>query len=300
MLLERLTNEDGLTDAERTVARHALEHPDETRHLTTAQLATATATSKATVVRLVKKCGCTSYREFCETLWSETLELRRVDALMSEEPVRPDSGYEEILQTVSSMYAACASRESASLDKPTVYRAVNHILHARRVDVFGMGITHALAELAAFEFSTIGIPCSAQSGLNRHAIQADPDPRGTVAIVLSFTGFNALALEIARVYRERGCYVLGIGGTEAPDLEGACSDYLRKHDPRYVLALESVTSFHAMSYIVDVLYLLMLVRRYDAAVGSALRARKGEVSAHPELARIYAEIFDRASADGAR
>lgn len=85
MLLERLGDYEGLTEAESAVAGYALANPSDVRAMSIGDLARATSTSKATVTRLAKKMGMESYREFCDTLWAETLERRRMEAIVSGE-----------------------------------------------------------------------------------------------------------------------------------------------------------------------------------------------------------------------
>ncbi|MDE6950246.1 MAG: MurR/RpiR family transcriptional regulator, partial [Lachnospiraceae bacterium] len=64
MLLEKLEQGANFTNHEKDVARYILDHPDKAPGMSSAELAEASFTSKATVVRLCKKLGLTGYQEF--------------------------------------------------------------------------------------------------------------------------------------------------------------------------------------------------------------------------------------------
>lgn len=64
MLLEKLEQGVNFTNHEKDVARYILDHPDKAPGMSSAELAEASFTSKATVVRLCKKLGLSGYQEF--------------------------------------------------------------------------------------------------------------------------------------------------------------------------------------------------------------------------------------------
>lgn len=63
MLLDQLKSQEGLTHQEKLVAEYILEHLNEMDGYSATDLAKASFVSKATVVRLAQKLGCTGYQE---------------------------------------------------------------------------------------------------------------------------------------------------------------------------------------------------------------------------------------------
>ena len=284
MIIEALQNEDQLTDAERAIASFALAHPDEVWGFTTQELAAATATSKSSVTRLCHKVGASSFQDFKARLRDESTSWSRARALLGEEPIGKTTSYEQILQTIPALYESTAAATAARLDKRTALEAAGRIMRARKVELYGTGVTQAAAELAAFKFEVLGIPCSVRTGVNDHYRFADEHARETVAIVFSFTGGNAHAVRAAESAREAGSYVLGIGGDLTP-LDGkpcllreACSAYLETGALRSLSALDVLLSFQATSYLIDVLFCWMLTKRYDAQVDVAARVMEDRLA----------------------
>ena len=64
MLLVQLKEEQNFTNHEKEVARYIRNHMDEILHMSASELAKASFTSKATVVRLSQKLGLSGYQEF--------------------------------------------------------------------------------------------------------------------------------------------------------------------------------------------------------------------------------------------
>ena len=269
MIIEMLSNKELLTQAEQAVASYALAHPDEVQNLTTQQLATASCSSKATVVRLCHKVGVSSYQEFKTRLLEEATSRARVRELLGDEPLNASSSYEQILRTLPALYESSAEATAVRLDKRTVVSAASKIMRARLVELYGSGITQTAAELAAFKFELLDIPCSVHSGLNDHRRLGNRHAKETVAIVFSFTGVNPHAVRIASTLRADGYYVLGIGGNYAEldsnslPLRDACSEYLELGCSRNLSALDVLMNFQSMSYVIDVLFSWMLIHDYE-------------------------------------
>lgn len=309
MLIEALQNEAQLTDAERAIARFALAHPDEVWPMTTQELAEATATSKASVVRLCHKVGAESFQDFKLRLRDESTSRTRARALLGEEPIGQGTSYEQILQVLPALYESSVSATAERLDKRTVVRAASRILKARKVELYGTGIAHTCAELAAFKFEVLGIPCSVRTSLDEHHPFADEHIRETVAIVFSFTGANLSAERIAHTMVEGGYYVLGIGGNYEAGcgampakpclVREACTDYLEIGTLRSLSALDVLQSFQSTSYLIDVLFCWMLAKKYDHQVDVVAQALETSRERDAVLAELAKLLKQRNVQDGA-
>lgn len=263
MLINHLMRDRDLTAAEQEIARYLLAHSAEVRTLSTADLAQLTHTSKSTVTRLCRKLGFSSYHEFQIIFDREQAELARLKALLSKDPVGVQSTYDEIVQVVRASYEQAVVSSLAELDRGAVARAVRALSNARKVDLYGSGVTQPIAELAAFKFSTLGIECSVSTGLNEHYVMADRHSEQKVAVLFSFTGGNPMMLHIARQLRRRSYFLLGIGGDQHNDLARLCHTYLAKPTGEDVLGMEVIRSCNLLNSIVDLLFTALLVVDYD-------------------------------------
>lgn len=263
MLFEQLKAQKGFTPSEKAIADAIVNGAVKVETLSTTELAQATHTRKATVTRFCQKLGLGSYREFQQTLEKERAIAHDLDRMLQEVPINRNTGYDDVLRILPAFYQGTIYETTLGLNKQTVLRAASRLRAAKKVDIYGSGVTRTIAQLAAFKFSTLGIECSAMDGLNEHAILADRDPRQKAVIMLSFTGANANILHIAQWLKRRNYYILGIGGDARNGLQELCSDYIAVPQKQNVLGMEIIQSSNAVNYIIDILFSILLAKDYD-------------------------------------
>lgn len=276
MLLEQLEAKNDFTNSEAQIAEYLLTHPFELEHLTVAQLAECTYTSKATVTRLCRKLGCESYREFQQTLGREQTVRQQIDARLNTEPISADTTYEDIQRILPALYESAVYGALLKMEKTTVERAVRKIRLAKKVETYGSGVTYSIAQLFAFKLATLGVECSVYSGLNEHAILADKHPEEKVVVMFSLTGGNPTMCNVAQWLRKRNYYILGIGGEVKHGLKDLCSDYISVPMEKNILGMEIMKAFNGVNYAADVLFTMLLVRDYDYNRAVAVQLLSGE------------------------
>lgn len=263
MLIEQLQTRQDLTASERAIAEYILKGTADLGTLSTAQLAQATHTSKATITRLCKKLNLSSYRQFQQTLEKEQAISRRLAQRLQECPINRDTTYDDVLRILPAFYENSIYETALQLDKHTILKAMQRIRCAEKVDIYGSGVTQSIAQLAAFKFSTLGIECGTYSGLNEHAILADRCPKDKAIIMISLTGGNPTMIHVARWLKRRNYYMLGIGGASRAGLAELCSDYIQVPMEQNVLGMEIVKAFNGINYVFDILFSLLLAKDYD-------------------------------------
>ncbi len=87
MLLEKLREEEHFTNHEKDVVRYILDHLEQVPSMSAGELARASFTSKATVVRLSQKLGLAGYQEFKLKLVEEVNQKNRIDRILANEPI---------------------------------------------------------------------------------------------------------------------------------------------------------------------------------------------------------------------
>lgn len=276
MFIDQLQKQQDFTASEKAIAEYLLAQTGGISTLSTSDLAQVTHTSKATVIRLCQKLGSPSYREFQHTLEKELRELQRINARLSEEPISASTTYDDVMHILPALYDDAISSTAMQLDKGTIYRAVQRIQKVRKVNMYGSGITHSIAQLSAFKFSTLGIECGTYSGLNEHYIMADRNPSDKVVMIFSLTGGNPNMIYIAQWLKRRNYYVLGIGGDVKAGLAELCTDYIALPMERNILGAEVMKAFTLINYAVDVLFTLLLVKDYDHNHEVAVRLLQGQ------------------------
>ncbi len=270
MILERLKAMEHFTNQEQAVAEYILKHMEDIQKMSSEELAKASYTSKATVVRLCKKLGAAGYQELKFQLISEMIQNIRVNQLLNKEPITEKSTYQDILETLPKLYDKAITDTRLCMDKNVVTRIFNRIKTAERIDIYGSGISYILAQSAAFKFATLGMESSAYESVNAHYLSAARKQK-SVSFVITFTGANRSMIDAARYLKKTtDTYVVGIVGRHNQEIRMLCDEIVEIPSRDSLLSLKVVTSFTATTYVLDIFFSLYLASHYERNVQSAL------------------------------
>lgn len=145
-----------LSSSERRVAEYMARNPDAVAVSSAAEMAAASGTSDATVVRTAKALGYPGLRELKRSVVT-TLARRRNPAQVLDDRVdritRDDDGLDRVLTDSADII----EQLRGMLDRQSWGRAVEAVLSSRRVFVYGIGPAGAVAELLAVNLNRIGV-----------------------------------------------------------------------------------------------------------------------------------------------
>lgn len=270
MILERLKAIEYFTHQEQAVAEYILKHMKDIQGMSSEDLARASYTSKATVIRLCKKLGVAGYPELKYQLVSEMVQNIRVNQLLSKEPITDKSTCQDILDILPKLYDKAITDTRLCMDKNAVRRIFNRIKVADRIDIYGSGISYILAQSAAFKFATLGLECSAYEGVNAHYLSAAKKQK-SVSFIISFTGANRSMIDVARYLKKTtDTCVVGLVGRHNEELRKWCDEIVEIPSRDSLLSLKVVTSFTATTYVLDIFFSMYLALHYESHVQSAL------------------------------
>lgn len=270
MLLEKLNEEANFTNHETEVARYILEHMDQIPEMSASELARASFTSKATVVRLSQKLGLAGYQEFKLKLVEEINQKKRINQLLANEPITDQSSYNDIIHTLPVLYDKAVTNTRLSLDKNRMNRINNILQKAEYINIYGAGISYILAQSAAFKFATLGLEACAYESINGHYLAARKSKK-TVAFLISFTGANRTMIQTAKYLREAtNNYVVGIMGPHSDVIRKWCHEVVDIPNRDSLLSLDVISSFSAATYVFDIFFSLLLSQRYEEHAKSSL------------------------------
>lgn len=270
MILERLEEVEHFTPQEQAVAKYILEHGELVQKMSTEELAKAAFTSKATVVRLCKKLQVESYQELKLQLVAETVQRIRINQLFLDEPVTSESSFQDIVETLPGLYDKAITETKLCINKNVMQRVINRMKTAEKTTLYGSGISYTLAQSAAFKFATLGMDTGASESVNAHYLAASK--RKEVAIIISFTGANSNMISVAKYLKKTTSdYVVGIVGSHNEEIRQWCDELIEIPSRHTLLSLKVVTSFTAATYVLDILFSMMLSSTYESHVKSALK-----------------------------
>lgn len=282
LLLEALNQTEGLSDGHRAIAEWLLEHRNEARSMTTKQIARATFTSPAAVVRLAKKLGYDGFEELRRELTEETLYLnqhfRGVDAN------RPLSAGDSMM-TVAAKVAALA-RETANdtlslMDEESLTRAVELMEKSRAIHLAAVSFPLLYGQDFQLKMRRIGKPVLAVTLPGEQLFAEHIATPDDCALVVSYSGTTPATLDLARMFHRRGTPIIALTsmGTN-PLRELADVTLTLTTRERLYSKVAGFTSEFSIKLTLDTLYACYFSRHLDA-----FQQMKDEISSHAEPGR---------------
>jgi len=221
---------------EKKIADYILDNPQEIVGVSISELATRCGCGDATVVRFSRRLGFDGYQSLKIGIAGELSATSAVDREISRE----DTCYEIFCKRVNDISASLKNTEGV-LDGDALEKAAKSIMKAKRIAVFGLGNSAAIAVDAAHKFMRLGL--DAQSCCDNHmqALIASHMDKGSVAIGISHSGSSKDIVEALKLAKSGGAVTIGITNFGSSPLSDAADISL------YTKAEETKRSILAMS-----------------------------------------------------
>lgn len=263
MILEKLRNQSGFTGSEKSIADYILSHAEEVQQFTAEELARETLTSKSSVIRLCKKLGTTGYQELKKLIFAENaLANKALDpALLFA--LDNKSKYSDYMKTLDFLYESVISKMHEQLDHNVIKRVTNQLNQMDRIDFYSSGLGYAIGEATAHKFGTIGIESSAFTSINEAFWVTNKNNVKVAAIVISLSGRNPSIINIAKSLKRYGIYVVGIAGAASKEMKQHCDEVVLMVEGNIPAGIEHSAIGISTNYIFDLIYMGLLVKRYD-------------------------------------
>ncbi|MCX7805491.1 MAG: MurR/RpiR family transcriptional regulator [Planctomycetota bacterium] len=280
-----------LTAPQKRVADYLLRHPEKVRNAPIKALCRATGVSEPVVFAVCRAAGRRGYRELKLDLaeGAAVLKARRVSKGAAGDACGPDVEIEggetpvELARKIGAAYVESVEDAIRMLDGRAFEAAVGILLAARRVAVFGMGVSGHVAAMAQYAFLRAGLAATFSSDPYVQLVHLAALGRGDAAVAISYIGEQPETAEGLALARRRDARPVLITGNRASPA-AAYADAVLELPPRRPLS--SYVSLGARIaaaelYVVDALAAAVaLARRAEfderaAAVREVTEARKG-------------------------
>lgn len=272
MIIELLEERKNFSAVDCQIADYILRHPEELASLSAAELAHASYTSKASVFRFLNKLGLSGFPEFKSRLIRELDQSHRLDLLLSDAPFRADTTVAQTLEVLPAFFESVI-RHSALMQNVHLVKKAGALLHnASFIDIYCLGITQAAGLAAQYKFQSIGRSCTVHTGINDHYLLRTKDANH-VALLLSFTGNNPQIAKTALVLKELNIPSVGLMGP-GKQASSLCSVCLPLYEGQNVVAMEFMDPLYSMLFLIDLLFVYLHVRSYEADTQTAQKLRK--------------------------
>ena len=232
---------DHLSAKRQEIIRPILEHPREYVLLSVRAIAKRLHTDPATVVRIVRGLGFSSYREFQHHM--HELSLAFATSLDTMQAVSRDSNMPAYVRDSLGQDLKNLQGLKNSLDAQRLAAVAKRFYEARRIVLLASDLAATLAAYLEYQISLLGLPIFSATSTGRITHLARAVTKQDLVIAITFRRGLRQTVEGAQHARSKGAYCIGISDTYLSPLAREC-------DELFIASTES-TSFGA-SYVAPI------------------------------------------------
>ncbi len=196
----------GLNEQEQKVGQYVVGHPAEVIHLAVADMAQRCSVSDATVVRFCKKVGTEGYQNF-KILLAQDLASAVTTPYANVEP--GDSLAAAVQKVIAADVKALEDTVSV-LDLSALEQAVDTLLGARRVDIYGSGGAVVTALELQYKLMRVGVRAVVHTDSEMQVVSATLLTGADAAVGISYSGESPDILHALQVAKDAGAKTIAI------------------------------------------------------------------------------------------
>ena len=202
---------------ETKIADYIVSNPFQAIRNSTEEIADASGTSQASIIRFCQKLGYTGIKELKIVLAQEVGNLTPKAVASVSLLTESDFMAEVLQQSIGGLH-----RSVATLDRKMLDAAVRAIGGARIVDIYGAGESYVVAKDLQLKLRRLGIIANLDPNPHLQAISAASLQKVDVAVGISFSGCTQDTIDALEFASESGATTIAITNfSEFPLAEGA-------------------------------------------------------------------------------
>lgn len=222
-------NAPHFSKGQKKIAQFIMDHYDEAAFMTALKLGNTVGVSESTVVRFAAELGFTGYPQLQKAM--QGLIRSRLTTLQRIEVSRTRMQDDEVLDDVMSYDVSNIRQTLEEMPRDVFYDAVDTIVNARKVYLFGAGSCRSLSSFAAhylklFLDDVHHITVSHQSEIFEDMIGISPDD---VVIGISFPRYSSRAVKTLSFAHAKGVKVVAITDSVTSPVAKFASHLLLAH-----------------------------------------------------------------------
>lgn len=149
------------------------------------------------------------------------------------------------------------------LDKDTLTRIANRMLHASVIDFYAYDQNADIALMAMFNLLQIGRPAMLHTAMNSQITQAQYSDKTHLAIIISRTGENRRLIRTAQILKTRHIPIVLLSVAKDAPLTRYADEFLYIANTIEYLDYGGTVFSVGARYVMDVLFSILLSRDYE-------------------------------------
>ncbi len=273
-VLIKLRDNRNLSVAENQVREYILKYPKKVMEYTVYDLARASFTSPATIVRLCKKIDIKGFARLKvllaeETKYFQDMKLNLLDTTTIEKEDTPHA----IIEKITNIAVKTIEETRVLVNEKALMDVVRLMEKAVIIDFYGAGASNMVAMDGQFKFMRIGKNVITYQLYDRQYVQAVNSDASHVGIIVSYSGETKEMIKIAGILQKNGTPVVAVTSSGENSLNRIADYNLFVTAKETVFRSGAMASRTAQLYIIDLLYALYCSLNYDENIQKIQQTR---------------------------
>lgn len=272
-------NLNKLSEAERKIGKYVLEHPEFVPNMTTKDLSKNSGVSESSVIRFCKSIGIGSFKSFKLEL---VKELTLADTSLTDFSIlqKTDQPY-ELFQKVTYVNKSAIDKIHTSLDRKEFEKAVEKLLHAKKLIFYGVGGSSTAAFDGYIKFSKLGYQCSFSHDFHYLLSLIPFLNENDIFFAISMSGRTKDVLDLSNFAKKKGAILIAITNIDNSPLYKQADIRLCTPIVEQDYRIGSIPSRMTQLTIIDALYLSVfhlmgekVLKEFHEARNEVIRLRR--------------------------
>ncbi len=248
----------------RRIADFIVANADSVVHMSVTEVAERTQASEGSVVGLCRQIGAKGFQNLKISLAQDLVQPIQ---FIHEDLQRNDNAPKVVEKIFHSNIQALQDTLSV-LDASAIARAVEILLGAKRIEIYGIGSAAPIAEDAHYRMLRIGLNCKVAVDSHVQAISASLTDPSVATLTVSHSGSTQETVLATRLAKEAGARTICITNFGKSPVQAFAEVVLYTMAKETQFRTEAMTSRIAQLAIVDALIASLALANYDTAVGT--------------------------------
>jgi DNA-binding MurR/RpiR family transcriptional regulator len=253
------------SNAEKSIVKFLLAHPEEAAGYSIHQLAEKTFSSASTIIRLCRKTGFEGYKELQRSLIYE-LAIRSDNNVWQNEQINRKDTLEELVNKVIYKNITSLDDTRKLVDLENVEKCVELMEKADKICLFGIGSSLLVARDMYLKLLRVNKNCSINDDWHGQFLQAKNMTKNDMALIISYSGMTEESIACAREAKQNGAPIVVVSRFEDSPLVKLADYNLAVAATELMHRSGAMSSRISQLAVIDILYTAYIQRNYEVCI----------------------------------
>ncbi|MCP5455474.1 MAG: MurR/RpiR family transcriptional regulator [Thermotogae bacterium] len=267
---------DTLTSSEKKAADFVLSNGSEILNMTVSEFSNSCKVSEATIIRFVKKLDFDSFQDFKLSIASDNESMKNYEDI--DTTINREDTPQEIIKKVELGIIRAIESTTTITDYSEYVKAINYIRSAKRIEIYGVGSSGAVAKVLNYKLTRLGFPAFAIEDPHMQAISAATMKTGDLAIGISQSGSTIDVVDSLTIAKKHGATTICITDHVNSPVTKFSNIVLQTFSKENPIKTSAGRSIVAQIYSVEILAAILNSVEYEKAEKAGKETAKAVVN----------------------